>query len=322
MESKRAWLAEFLDLEHDIPSHDTFRSVFGLIDADAFERCMEQVPSVGHVYGFGGSFGNPPRVFGGPIASDHLNSRMSLQPPTESIGCAVGEHVHGTMLLKVNQNRPPPAALAPRPVVAPEDPRCSHLRKRLPMEHPEKSIWTRGHPKQGREACARFRAHRKADVALRLRQSVGAPSIGLKQLGKRLAECDPRAVLARAAEPTDSQTKLDVLITDGQVDRGSRVVAVDATGGNGSKERIHPRLNSRCRETAYSTESAEEPPNRSSSTTSLSFRHAPGNLPTSRGCAHGKAVVDALSVSQPARSTKSVASATHFGRTWRAACHV
>lgn len=38
--SKKDWLAAFLNLEHGIPSHDTFRRVFGLIDADAFETCF------------------------------------------------------------------------------------------------------------------------------------------------------------------------------------------------------------------------------------------------------------------------------------------
>jgi hypothetical protein len=38
--SKRSWLTEFLDLGHGIPSHDTFRRVFGLIDAEAFEACF------------------------------------------------------------------------------------------------------------------------------------------------------------------------------------------------------------------------------------------------------------------------------------------
>jgi hypothetical protein len=38
--SKRSWLSEFLELEGGIPSHDTFRRVFGLIDADAFEACF------------------------------------------------------------------------------------------------------------------------------------------------------------------------------------------------------------------------------------------------------------------------------------------
>src|SRR4051794_39788410 len=36
--SKRAWLATFLALPNGIPSHDTFRRVFMLIDPDAFER--------------------------------------------------------------------------------------------------------------------------------------------------------------------------------------------------------------------------------------------------------------------------------------------
>src|SRR3954462_11070499 len=36
--SKQAWLATFLALPNAIPSHDTFRRVFMLIDPDAFER--------------------------------------------------------------------------------------------------------------------------------------------------------------------------------------------------------------------------------------------------------------------------------------------
>src|ERR1044072_2464796 len=36
--SKQGWLKTFLDLPNGIPSHDTFRRVFMLIDPDAFER--------------------------------------------------------------------------------------------------------------------------------------------------------------------------------------------------------------------------------------------------------------------------------------------
>lgn len=39
-QSKRAWLGTFLDLEHGIPSHDTFGRIFARIDPDAFERCF------------------------------------------------------------------------------------------------------------------------------------------------------------------------------------------------------------------------------------------------------------------------------------------
>ena len=38
--SKRAWLETFLGLPNGIPSHDTFRRVFMLIDPDAFEACF------------------------------------------------------------------------------------------------------------------------------------------------------------------------------------------------------------------------------------------------------------------------------------------
>jgi predicted transposase YbfD/YdcC len=40
--SKTSWLSEFLELEYGIPSHDTFRRVFSLIDAEAFEACFTE----------------------------------------------------------------------------------------------------------------------------------------------------------------------------------------------------------------------------------------------------------------------------------------
>jgi predicted transposase YbfD/YdcC len=38
--SKLTWLRQFLSLPHGIPSHDTFRRVFMLIDPEAFEACF------------------------------------------------------------------------------------------------------------------------------------------------------------------------------------------------------------------------------------------------------------------------------------------
>src|ERR1041384_6133043 len=38
--SKLAWLRTFLELPNGIPSHDTFRRVFMLIDPAAFEACF------------------------------------------------------------------------------------------------------------------------------------------------------------------------------------------------------------------------------------------------------------------------------------------
>src|SRR3954465_1143144 len=40
--SKQAWLETFLALPNGIPSHDTFRRVFMLIDPDAFEGCFSR----------------------------------------------------------------------------------------------------------------------------------------------------------------------------------------------------------------------------------------------------------------------------------------
>src|SRR4028119_20633 len=54
--SKRAWLETFLALPNGIPSHDTFRRVFMLIDPDAFEACFVRwaQSSMGKAEGGGG----------------------------------------------------------------------------------------------------------------------------------------------------------------------------------------------------------------------------------------------------------------------------
>jgi hypothetical protein len=55
-QSKEAWLKDFLALKHGIPSHDTFRRVFMLIDPTHFEQCFRHwvgqwlgATQIGHV---------------------------------------------------------------------------------------------------------------------------------------------------------------------------------------------------------------------------------------------------------------------------------
>jgi len=47
-EAKEAWLSRFLELPHGIPSHDTFRRVFGSLDAREFQECFVSWVSAAH----------------------------------------------------------------------------------------------------------------------------------------------------------------------------------------------------------------------------------------------------------------------------------
>jgi predicted transposase YbfD/YdcC len=42
-QAKHAWLAQWLDLPHGIPSHDTFARVFARLQSDAFARCLSEL---------------------------------------------------------------------------------------------------------------------------------------------------------------------------------------------------------------------------------------------------------------------------------------
>ena len=41
-EAKEIWLRKYLELPHGIPSHDTFRRVFAILDPEAFGKCFTQ----------------------------------------------------------------------------------------------------------------------------------------------------------------------------------------------------------------------------------------------------------------------------------------
>ena len=47
-EAKEEWLRRFLELPHGIPSHDTFRRVFGSLDAQEFQECFVSWVSAAH----------------------------------------------------------------------------------------------------------------------------------------------------------------------------------------------------------------------------------------------------------------------------------
>src|ERR671939_426779 len=72
--SKRAWLQTFLELPSGIPSHDTFRRVFMLIDPDAFEA------------GFAAWVGSLAAGFAREVVAIGTVSRLGVRPRWPLVG--------------------------------------------------------------------------------------------------------------------------------------------------------------------------------------------------------------------------------------------
>ncbi len=158
---------------------------------EAFQKLWEvvqEVPSVGYLHCLRRSFGNPAGIFRRAIARNNLDPGMSFKPAPQSVGRPIWKHVYGTPFLKINQNRPPGLAFAPRPVVNAQNARHGFFRNRMPMEHPEKSVWTCVHSEQTQETCASFCTDRKADVGLRFGKPSRSPRVCWEQVCQRFCK--------------------------------------------------------------------------------------------------------------------------------------
>lgn len=182
---------------------------------------VQEVPPVGHLHRLGSPLGDPTGIFGRTITLGNFDSGMCLKPAFQPFGGPIRKHVYGTPLLKIDQNRPPGLAFAPRPVVNAQHAWHGLLPNRMPTEHPEKGVWTCLHPKYAQESGSGFRSHREADVSLRLCKP-GRPScVCRKQIRERLDKRAARALLIQTPKPAHTQMEPNRPVANWKIGWGS-----------------------------------------------------------------------------------------------------
>lgn len=101
-------------------------------------QVLQQVPAISDSQGVRGSFLDRLGVGGGAVPADDLGSRMLGEPGRESLGGAIGQHVHDPAGLDVDQHGAVRAALAEGELVHPQHARRTvrHRRRRPQPEQP------------------------------------------------------------------------------------------------------------------------------------------------------------------------------------------
>ncbi len=109
------------------------------------------------------------------IPADHLDVRMSSEPSSRGVRLAVGQQVHDLAALQVHDQRAVGAALAPTPVVDPDDPQQPWSRLRRALERSQDGVATCGQAQPRRQPMRRSAADGMAEKPRQLGRATGAP---------------------------------------------------------------------------------------------------------------------------------------------------
>jgi hypothetical protein len=94
---------------------------------ESFGEVLQQVKAIGDLDRLGGTLPGPVRVCSGPIAGDHADAGMGLQPEGAGLGLTIGQKGERAPPLEVNQHGAIGLAFPVGPVVDAEHLRGSHL---------------------------------------------------------------------------------------------------------------------------------------------------------------------------------------------------
>jgi hypothetical protein len=91
---------------------------------------LGEVQSVGDLSGFGGSLPHAGGIGCGAVTGDDRDVGMGLKPRGHGFSRAIFQHINGTTPLEIDHDGAVALALAPRPLIPPNDFRCWPLGQR------------------------------------------------------------------------------------------------------------------------------------------------------------------------------------------------
>ena len=190
-------------------------------------KVAQKVPPVRNLDGLGCAGANAVGVSTRAVSRDDLDAGMTVQPRSDRLRVAIGQHVDRTVALEIDDERAVALSSAPSPVVDADDVGRRHRGQGCRSDQAQQRVAADRHGQARRQAGAGFASCAESDGALRLGEAGGAShprqGCGRQALGKDA----PRALGSRAPETPDLHVELADTTLPRQVAEAAEVSAVD-----------------------------------------------------------------------------------------------
>ena len=130
------------------------------------------------------------------------------------------------MLLQIHDDRAVAAPFTLCPIVHPNNPGCSLVRQRHPLEQPQHSVSARRHGQAGEQSCAGFSPQGAPSLPLRFDQPARAPGKGHDQIRQAFGKGLAGTGCIAAIEPAHAQADGNSAPERGQISRVPIIPAV------------------------------------------------------------------------------------------------
>ena len=142
---------------------------------EGFGEVLPQVKAVGHLERVWGTLLGPVRIGSGPIAGDHADPGMGLEPEGEGLGLPIRQEGQRSPPFKVDQHGSIGLAFLVGPVVDAEYPGCGTSRNGQTTQQPQQGVATDGQAQSAAQSHPRPAPQRQGDMRQPVDKSLRAP---------------------------------------------------------------------------------------------------------------------------------------------------
>ena len=142
---------------------------------EGFGQVLQQVKAVGHLDRVWGTLPGPVRIGSGPIAGDHADTGMGLEPEGEGLGLPIRQEGQRSPPFKVDQHGSIALAFLVGPVVDAEDLGGGTSRQGQTTQQPQQGVATDGQAQRTAQSHPRPAPQRQGDMRQPVDKSPRAP---------------------------------------------------------------------------------------------------------------------------------------------------